>query len=134
MYFACVCIFSLICNIRWRGTRYVLPGVGLAILEKAGAISAVVDSYGATTSAGTVSAGYQNFFICVEMLFAAIALRYAFPYQVNKSYKNMHQNSFCIGFLIRMLLVFLNFERTGLRTGWNDWCTRSFGHNAIHFQ
>lgn len=60
----------------------MFPGVGLAILEKAGAISPIVDS-GVTTSTGTVSAGYQNFFICVEMLFAAIALRYAFPYQVN---------------------------------------------------
>lgn len=56
-------------------------GVGLAILEKGGVISPIV-SEGATTGAGTVSAGYQNFFICVEMLFAAIALRYAFPYQV----------------------------------------------------
>lgn len=56
-------------------------GVGLAILEKAEVISPIV-SDGATTSAGTVSAGYQNFFICLEMLFAAIALRYAFPYQV----------------------------------------------------
>lgn len=52
-------------------------------MEKVGAISPTVDSYGATTSAGTVSAGYQNFLICVEMLFAAIALRYAFPYQVS---------------------------------------------------
>ena len=25
--------------------------------------------------AGAVSAGYQNFFICIEMFFAAIALR-----------------------------------------------------------
>ena len=58
-------------------------GVGLAILEKAQIISPIVDSTGATTSAGTVSAGYQNFFICLEMLFAAIALRYAFPYQVS---------------------------------------------------
>lgn len=57
-------------------------GVGLAILEKAEVISPIVDSDGATTSAGTVSAGYQNFFICIEMLFAAIALRYAFPHQV----------------------------------------------------
>jgi Organic solute transporter Ostalpha len=60
-------------------------GVGLAILEKAGVISTIVDSSGATTSAGTVSAGYQNFFICIEMLCAAIALRYAFPYQVGGS-------------------------------------------------
>lgn len=59
-------------------------GVGLAILEKAEFISPIVDSEGATTSAGTVSAGYQNFCICLEMLFAAIALRYAFPYQVIK--------------------------------------------------
>lgn len=59
-------------------------GVGLAILEKAEVISPIVSdgADGATTSAGTVSAGYQNFFICLEMLFAAIALRYAFPYQV----------------------------------------------------
>lgn len=60
-----------------------VTGVGLAILEKAKVISPIVDSAGTVTSAGTVSAGYQNFFICIEMLFAAIALRYAFPYQVS---------------------------------------------------
>lgn len=54
----------------------------LAILEKGGVISSIVNGAGETTTAGTVSAGYQNFFICIEMLFAAIALRYAFPYQV----------------------------------------------------
>lgn len=59
-------------------------GVGLAILEKANVISPIVDSAGTVTvEPGTVSAGYQNFFICIEMLFAAIALRYAFPYQVS---------------------------------------------------
>jgi len=57
-------------------------GVLLAILEKASVISPVINSLGQSTSAGTVSAGYQNFLICIEMLFAAIALRYAFPYQV----------------------------------------------------
>jgi uncharacterized membrane protein YesL len=57
--------------------------VGLAILEKGGVISSIVDSAGNSTNAGTVSAGYQNFFICIEMLFAAIALRYAFPYHVS---------------------------------------------------
>lgn len=57
-------------------------GVGLAMLEKGGVIENIVDSAGNSTNAGTVSAGYQNFFICIEMLFAAIALRYAFPYQV----------------------------------------------------
>ncbi|XP_015601642.1 transmembrane protein 184B isoform X1 [Cephus cinctus] len=57
-------------------------GVLLAVLEKANVISPVINSLGQSTSAGTVSAGYQNFLICIEMLFAAIALRYAFPYQV----------------------------------------------------
>lgn len=52
----------------------------MAILEKANVISPI--SLDQSTSAGTVSAGYQNFLICIEMLFAAIALRYAFPYQV----------------------------------------------------
>lgn len=64
-------------------------GVGLAILEKANLISSIVNAEGEHTDAGTVSAGYQNFLICIEMLFAAIALRYAFPYQVyycNHSY------------------------------------------------
>lgn len=52
----------------------------MAILEKANVIAPI--NVGQTTSTGTVSAGYQNFLICIEMLFAAIALRYAFPYQV----------------------------------------------------
>lgn len=33
-------------------------------------------------SVGAVAAGYQNFFISIEMLFAAIAFRYAFPYEI----------------------------------------------------
>merc|ERR1711899_286836 len=33
-------------------------------------------------SAGSIAAGYQNFLICIEMFFAAIALRYAFPISV----------------------------------------------------
>ena len=73
---------------------FSLVGVGLAILEKAEVISPIVDSDGATTSAGTVSAGYQNFFICIEMLFAAIALRYAFPYQV----------VFCLPFFLQFII------------------------------
>lgn len=75
-------LLNIICDRCIYWSIILVSGVGLAILEKAGAISAIVDSDGATTSTGTVSAGYQNFFICVEMLFAAIALRYAFPYQV----------------------------------------------------
>lgn len=54
-------------------------GVLLAVLERAEIIDPIVDN---GLRAGTVSAGYQNFLICIEMFFAAIALRYAFPYQV----------------------------------------------------
>lgn len=57
-------------------------GVFLAVLEKAKVLDPLTDSNGIQTSAGTVSAGYQNFFICIEMLFAALALRSAFPYRV----------------------------------------------------
>ncbi|CAG9835315.1 unnamed protein product [Diabrotica balteata] len=56
-------------------------GVALAILEKADVISPMVDSNGVRTY-GTVSAGYQNFLICIEMFFAAVSLRYAFPYKI----------------------------------------------------
>ena len=31
---------------------------------------------------GTVAAGYQNFFICIEMFCAAIVLRFAFPHNI----------------------------------------------------
>lgn len=54
----------------------------MAVLEKAEVISPIIDSNGTPTSAGTVSAGYQNFLICIEMFCAAVALRYAFPYRV----------------------------------------------------
>ncbi|VVC40889.1 Hypothetical protein CINCED_3A017429 [Cinara cedri] len=66
-----------------RNNRYFsFKGVLLAVLEKAKFIDPVIDSSGQPTSAGTVSAGYQNFLICIEMLFAALALRAAFPYEV----------------------------------------------------
>jgi len=59
-------------------------GVLLAILEQMGYINPVIGPDGKIIqmTAGTVSAGYQNFLICIEMLFAAIALRYAFPIAV----------------------------------------------------
>lgn len=53
-------------------------GVLLALLEKIG----VLKSFTGDAVPGAVAAGYQNFFICIEMLFAAIALRYAFPYEI----------------------------------------------------
>lgn len=61
-------------------------GVVLAILEKGGVISPIYSNRGfLTTSAGTVSAGYQNFLICIEMFFASLALRCAFPHTVYKT-------------------------------------------------
>jgi len=55
-------------------------GFLLAVLEKAGVISPLYSDEGwAITSTGTVAAGYQNFIICIEMFFAAVALRFAFP-------------------------------------------------------
>lgn len=61
-------------------------GVVLAILEKGGAISPIYSEDGIMRQGmGTVSAGYQNFFICIEMVFAALALRFAFPHSIYSS-------------------------------------------------
>lgn len=77
------------CALQSKSCKIIsFSGVGLAILEKGGVIENIVDSAGNGTDAGTVSAGYQNFFICIEMLFAAIALRYAFPYQVSHKFND----------------------------------------------
>jgi hypothetical protein len=98
-------------------------GVGLAILEKAEIISPIVDSEGATTSAGTVSAGYQNFFICLEMLCAAIALRYAFPYQVTwLLFFNINSNNQT------------NFSVVGLCTNLYDRCSWKICNDAVDFK
>lgn len=60
---------------------FVGSGMLLAILEKCGAIPQIslVDF---SVGEGTVAAGYQNFIICIEMFFAAVALRHAFTYKV----------------------------------------------------
>ncbi|XP_076458742.1 transmembrane protein 184B-like [Babylonia areolata] len=61
-------------------------GVVLAILEKSGVISPIFMQDGETkVGVGTVSAGWQNFFICLEMFLAAVALRFAFPHSVYSS-------------------------------------------------
>uniref|UniRef100_A0A8D1DF20 Transmembrane protein 184A n=1 Tax=Sus scrofa TaxID=9823 RepID=A0A8D1DF20_PIG len=57
-------------------------GLLLAILERCGVIPEVQVIDGSKVGAGTVAAGYQNFVICIEMLFASIALRCAFTCQV----------------------------------------------------
>ncbi|MFT7798811.1 transmembrane protein 184A-like isoform X2 [Arapaima gigas] len=53
-------------------------GMVLAILERCGVIPEALVIDGHKVGAGTVAAGWQNFIICIEMFFAAIALRYAF--------------------------------------------------------
>ncbi|XP_055266417.1 transmembrane protein 184A isoform X2 [Moschus berezovskii] len=65
-------------------------GLLLAVLERCGVIPEVQVIDGSTVGAGTVAAGYQNFIICIEMLFASVALRYAFSCQV---YSEKKENS-----------------------------------------
>ncbi|CAF4557642.1 unnamed protein product [Rotaria sp. Silwood1] len=54
-------------------------GVLLAIFEEFGVIQAFQGK--TNLSVGTVAAGWQNFFICIEMCLASIALRFAFPHE-----------------------------------------------------
>lgn len=57
-------------------------GVLLAILEMAGVLSPIyVDEGEISIGVGTVAAGYQNFLICIEMFFGAIAMYFAFPHK-----------------------------------------------------
>ncbi|GAB1607704.1 transmembrane protein 184B-like [Argonauta hians] len=61
-------------------------GVVLAVFEKADLISPIFSEDGILKAGvGTVSAGWQNFLICIEMVFAAIALRFAFPHMIYSS-------------------------------------------------
>lgn len=60
----------------------------LAILERCGVIPNALFIDGQEVGAGTVAAGWQNFIICIEMFFAAIALRYAFTCTVYQEKKN----------------------------------------------
>lgn len=77
----------------------------LAILEKCGAIPHInsADFY---VGEGTVAAGYQNFIICIEMFFAAVALRHAFTYKV---YMDKRLDSYGTGENVRRRPVFFNF-------------------------
>uniref|UniRef100_A0A3B3VL85 Transmembrane protein 184a n=1 Tax=Poecilia latipinna TaxID=48699 RepID=A0A3B3VL85_9TELE len=63
-------------------------GMVLAILERCGVIPNALFIDGHNVGAGTVAAGWQNFIICIEMFFAAIALRYAFTCTVYQEKKN----------------------------------------------
>lgn len=53
-------------------------GVLLAVFEKIGVLRPFTDD----APPGSVAAGYQNFLLCLEMLFASIGMRYAFPYEI----------------------------------------------------
>lgn len=61
-------------------------GVLLAVFEKAGAIRTYHN-----ISSGTIAAGYQNFVVCIEMFFASIALRYAFPFSIYRHQRKLDE-------------------------------------------
>lgn len=82
-------------------------GVLLAILEKSGVIEAFEGS--SNLSAGTVAAGWQNFIICIEMFFAAIALKFAFPHTV---YLNAPQAASGTGRVVTMQSISSNLKET----------------------
>ena len=58
-------------------------GVILAVLEKMSLLPEFyAEGHDKPGSSGTVSAGYQNFLICIEMFFGSLALRHAFPHHI----------------------------------------------------
>ncbi|CAF3114078.1 unnamed protein product [Rotaria socialis] len=66
-------------------------GVLLAIFEEFGIIQAFQGK--TNLSVGTVAAGWQNFFICIEMCLASIALRFAFPHETYMIRENYVESS-----------------------------------------
>lgn len=74
-------LFATFVRFLSRVTRFLrVAGVLLAILEKCDVIPSVYSEEGKLAAGpGTVAAGYQNFILCLEMLFASIAFRLAFP-------------------------------------------------------
>ena len=88
-------------------------GVLLALLEKIGVIQEYQSSLDSmpgagSLSAGTVAAGWQNFIICIEMFFASIALRLAFPHTV---YLNSSSRS-TTGRVVTMQSISNNLKET----------------------
>ena len=92
----------------------------MAILEKVCVIEAFVGE-ASNLSSGTVAAGWQNFIICIEMFFAAIALRFAFPYSV---YMNTSRISSGGGRVVTMQSISSNLKET--------MNPRDIMHDAIH--
>lgn len=80
----------------------------LAILEKAGVISRYYQEDGTLfIGTGTVAAGYQNFITCIEMFFAAFALRFAFPHGVYG-----HDGPICHGRTVSLQSISSNLKET----------------------
>ncbi|KAI3378487.1 hypothetical protein SNEBB_000394 [Seison nebaliae] len=70
--FKFVCVKAIIFLTFWQGFL-------LAVLEKVKIIQALQGNGEIRLSAGAIAAGWQNFFICFEMFFAAMCLQLAFP-------------------------------------------------------
>ena len=52
---------------------------------------------------GQISASWQNFLICVEMLIAAFLLRIAFPANIyDKVHLDLYDRSYVMGFIVNM--------------------------------
>lgn len=104
----------------------------LAILEKCGAIPQI-NSPEVSVGEGTVAAGYQNFIICVEMFFAALALRHAFTYKVymDKTLDSQGDqmetegNSFCVSFAFVLFFFRLFIYLTVPFTHRSSFCSLS---------
>lgn len=81
----------------------------LAILGSTSAIDPIYDAEGhEVMSRGTVAAAWQNMFICIEMLFAAVSLRYAFSISayIDPSAGFIHLS----GFFLSVDVIFLAFH------------------------
>ena len=88
-----------------------MTGVLLALLEKIGVIQAVNTGIQSSNnlSAGSIAAGWQNFIICIEMFFAAVALRLAFPHTV---YLNSSTSNLTSGRVVTMQSISNNLKET----------------------
>ena len=84
----------------------MFPGFLLAVLGATSAIDPVYDSATGkeVIGRGTVAAGYQNFLICIEMFFAAIALRFAFGVS---AYVDAHTGMTLLEPLFNEILIYL---------------------------
>lgn len=91
----------------------------LAILEKCGAIPQI-SSADVSVGEGTVAAGYQNFIICIEMFFAAVALRHAFTYKV---YMDKRLDSYGRGVHVCVFMIYCMC--VAVCVSMLDWCNWS---------